>query len=127
MGLNFQFRVSLNRQWAAQKLRMPPDETRWAEYNGSFVAEEHTPTSLMEQIAKGYSFTAVLSGCQGLCCGSWCTDPEHSRYRGTADAPMATAATRTSNLPSSSPWTLIQVIRSPHSIICFNSLLSHGT
>lgn len=34
MGLNFQFRVSLNRQWAAQKLRMPPDETRWAEYTG---------------------------------------------------------------------------------------------
>ena len=77
MGLNFQFRVSLNRRWAAQKLGTTTDEKRWAEYNRSFVAEEHTPRSLLEQIAKGYSFTAVLGGCQGPCCGSWCAVNEH--------------------------------------------------
>ena len=71
------FWVSINRFWPAQKLGMPPSERRWAGYNNSFVTEEHTSASLLEQIALGYSFCAVLGGCQGVCCGGWCTASEH--------------------------------------------------
>jgi len=69
--------VSINRTWPGRKLGLPPSEKRWAEYNGSFVTEEHTPGSLLERIALGYSFCAVLGGCQEVCCGTWCTASEH--------------------------------------------------
>jgi hypothetical protein len=68
MGLDLQFRVSISRRWPAQKLSLPPAETRWARYNASFKAEEHVPDSLLREVAKGYAFTAVLGGCLGLCC-----------------------------------------------------------
>ena len=79
MGLDMGFKVSINRTWPGQKLGLPPSEKRWTKYNGSFDAEEHTPASLLEQIARGYSFSPVLGGCQGSCCGSWCTSPEHKK------------------------------------------------
>ena len=71
------FFVSINRLWPAQKLGLPPTEKRWAKYNASFRVEEHTPAIFLEQVASGYSFTAVLGGCQGSCCGNWCSIPEH--------------------------------------------------
>ena len=66
---------------------MPPSEKRWAKYNGSFLAEEHTSHSLLEQVSRGYSFTAILGGCQGQCCGTWCTDAEHGRRAGHCGRP----------------------------------------
>jgi hypothetical protein len=75
---NLQFRVSINRRCPAQKLGLPPVEKRWARYNSSFRAEEHTPESLLREVSKGYAFAAVLGGCQGLCCGSWCANSEHA-------------------------------------------------
>ena len=72
-----QLNISINRTWPAEKLGLPPAERRWGKYNGSFLAEEHTPISLLDQITQGYSFTAVLGGCQGACCGAWCTKPDH--------------------------------------------------
>ena len=87
MVLDLQFRVSINRCLPGQKLALPPEERRWAQYNGSFGAEEHTPTSLLKQVSKGYSFTAVLGGCQGQCCGSWCTSPEHKKVPGHCGRP----------------------------------------
>ena len=65
-----QLNISINRTWPAEKLGLPPAERRWGKYNGSFLAEEHTPISLLDQITQGYSFTAVLGGCQGTCCGA---------------------------------------------------------
>ena len=85
MGLDLH--ITINRRWAAQKLGLPPDEKRWARYNGSFVAEEHTAFSLLEQVAKGYSFCAVLGGCQGQCCGAWCYSPEHKLMPGHCGRP----------------------------------------
>ena len=76
-GLDMRPKVSINRTWPAEKLGLPPAERRWGKYNGSFIAEEHTPISLLDQITQGYSFTAVLGGCQGACCGAWCTKPDH--------------------------------------------------
>jgi hypothetical protein len=72
-----QLSISINRLYPGQKLGLPPAEKRWARYNASFRAEQHTPGSLLREISKGYSFTAVLGGCQGLCCGTWCTNAEH--------------------------------------------------
>jgi len=72
-----QLSISINRRWRAEKLGLPPSEIRWGKYNGSFIAEEHTQISLLDQIAQGYSFTAVLGRCQGACCGAWCTKPDH--------------------------------------------------
>lgn len=43
MGLDMRPKVSINRTWPAEKLGLPPAERRWGKYNGSFVAEEHTP------------------------------------------------------------------------------------
>jgi len=77
MRLDMQLMVSINRTWPAEKLGLPPAERRWGKYNGNFVAEEHTPISLLDQITQGYSFTAVLGGCQGICCGAWCTKLDH--------------------------------------------------
>ena len=77
MRLDSRLCISINRTWPAEKLGLPPAEKRWAKYNGSFNAEEHTSLSLLDQIAQGYSFTAVLGGCQGICCGTWCTEPDH--------------------------------------------------
>ena len=77
MESSVQFRVSINRRWPAQKLGLPPTETRWARYNASFKAEEHTPDSLLSEVVKGYAFTAVLGGCLGPCCGTWCANAEH--------------------------------------------------
>jgi hypothetical protein len=74
-----QLNISINRRWPAEKLGLPPAERRWGKYNGSFVAEERTPISLLDQITQGYSFTAVLGGCQGACCGAWCTKLEHKK------------------------------------------------
>ena len=82
-----QLSISINRTWPAEKLGLPPVERRWGKYNDSFVAEEHTPISLLDQITQGYSFTAVLGGCQGPCCGSWCTDPEHKKLPGHCGRP----------------------------------------
>ena len=86
--MSFEFHISINRRWPAQKLRLPPDEWRWSRYNGSFVAEEHTPASLVDQISQGYSFTAVLGRCQGDCCGTWCTSPEHKKLAGHCGRPQ---------------------------------------
>jgi hypothetical protein len=69
MGLDLQFRTSISRMYPAEKLGMPPAEKRWAKYNSSFRIEEHTPESLLSEVARGYAFTAVLGGCQGACCG----------------------------------------------------------
>ena len=74
--------ISINRRWPGEKLGLPPIEKRWSRYNGSFVSAEHTAVSLLEQVAKGYSFTAILGRCQGQCCGTWCTEPEHKRVAG---------------------------------------------
>ena len=71
------FWISINRIWPGQKLGPPPAERCWGMYNGSLVAEEQTAAFLLEQIALGYSFCAVLGGCQGTCCGAWCTKPDH--------------------------------------------------
>ena len=87
MGLDQRFGVSINRLWQAQKLGLPPAEKRWAKYNASFIVEEHTPASFLEQVASGCSFTAVLSGCQGPCCGSWCTSTEHKTVPGHCGRP----------------------------------------
>ena len=88
MGLDMRPKISINRRWRAEKLGLPPAERRWGKYNGSFIAEEHTPVSLLAQIAQGYSFTAVLGGCQGPCCGSWCTIPEHKEVPGHCGRPV---------------------------------------
>ena len=48
-----QLSISINRRWTAEKLGLPPAERRWGKYNGSFIAEEHTPISLLDQIAQG--------------------------------------------------------------------------
>jgi hypothetical protein len=85
--VNPRFRVSINRRWPAQKFGLPPVETRWARYNASFRAEEHTPESLLREVSKGYAFTAVLRGCQGLCCGTWCTTSEHASIPGHCGRP----------------------------------------
>jgi hypothetical protein len=88
------FQTSINRRWPAQKLGLPPAEKRWARYNSSFKAEEYTPASLLEQVAHGYSFTAVLGGCQGACCGFWCTKPEHRAIPGHCGRPHGYRANR---------------------------------
>ena len=77
MEASVQLSISINRTWPAEKLGLPPAERRWGKYNGNFIAEEHTPISLLDQITQGYSFTAVLGGCQGICCGAWCTKLDH--------------------------------------------------
>jgi hypothetical protein len=77
MGLDLQIRISISRLYPGQKLGLPPAEKRWARYNANFRVEEHTPVSLLRQVTKGYSFTAVLGSCQGLCCGTWCTTAQH--------------------------------------------------
>jgi hypothetical protein len=84
---NLRFRVSINRRWPAQKLGLPPAEKRWARYNSSFRTEEHTPESLLMEVARGYAFTAVLGGCGGLCCGTWCTNSEHASISGHCGRP----------------------------------------
>jgi hypothetical protein len=84
---NLQFRVSINRRWPAQKLGLPPVEKRWARYNSSFRSEEHAPESLLREVSKGYAFTAVLGGCGGLCCGTWCTNSEHASITGHCGRP----------------------------------------
>jgi hypothetical protein len=81
-------RVSIHRRWPAQKLGLPPVEKRWARYNASFRAEEHTPESLLSELSKGYAFTAILGGCSGPCCGTWCTAPEHSSFPGHCGRPF---------------------------------------
>ena len=81
------FWVSINRIFPAQKLGLPPSEQRWTKYNGSFVAEEHTPASHMEQIALGYGFSAVLGRCSGQCCGVWCTNLDHKKMTGHCGRP----------------------------------------
>jgi hypothetical protein len=73
---NITFSVSVNRLFAGQKLGMPPEEKRWANYNSSFHQEEHTPVSLLAEVEKGHAFTCALGGCQGLHCGNWCTAEE---------------------------------------------------
>ncbi len=87
MEPNLRSNVSINRTCPGEKLGPPPSEKRWAKYNGSFVTEEHTPATLLEQIALGYSFCAVLGGCQGVCCGGWCTSPEHKKVPGHCGRP----------------------------------------
>jgi hypothetical protein len=87
MGQDVRIQVSINRQWPAQKLRLPPAEKRWARYNASFRNEEHYPESLLAEVARGYAFTAVLGGCQGLCCGAWCTSLEHRDVPGHCGRP----------------------------------------
>jgi hypothetical protein len=67
------FQTSINRRYPAQKLRMPPEEKRWAGYNASFRPEEHNLRSLLAEIQQGYSFTCILGTCAGLHCGGWCT------------------------------------------------------
>jgi hypothetical protein len=74
---NPRFRVSISHRWPAQKLGLSPVETRWARYNASFRAEQHTLVSLLREVTRSYAFTAVLGGCQGPCCGTWCTNAEH--------------------------------------------------
>jgi hypothetical protein len=87
MESSVQFRISISRRWPGQKLGLPPVEKRWARYNASFRAEEHTPESLLREISKGYSFTAVLGGCHGLCCGTWCTNAQHMEITGHCGRP----------------------------------------
>jgi hypothetical protein len=84
---NPRFRVSINRRWPGQKLGLPPAETRWARYNASFRSEEHTPESLLREVAQGYSFAAVLRDCQDLCCGTWCTTSEYTSIPGHCGRP----------------------------------------
>ena len=79
LKLNPRFLISINRAWPGEKLGLPPAERRWAKYNGSFIAEDHEPVTLLGQITQGFSFTAVLGGCQGVCCGTWCTNPTHKK------------------------------------------------
>jgi hypothetical protein len=89
-----QFEVCINRLWPAEKLGLPPTERRWAKYNASFRAEVHTPESLLAQVAQGYSFTAVLGSCQGLCCRTWCANPEHKAVGGHCGRPHGYRANR---------------------------------
>jgi hypothetical protein len=70
------FQASLSRRFPAQKLKLGKAEKRWAQHNGSFRPETHTPLSLLAEIRKGHSFTSILGGCSGLHCGRWCTEPE---------------------------------------------------
>ena len=79
--------ISINRLWPGRKLGLPPVEKRWRRYNEGFVAEEHTSASLLRQIAQGFSFGAALGGCQGLCCGGWCTDFDHKEILGHCGRP----------------------------------------
>src|SRR5918992_5118743 len=79
--------ASINRLWPGEKLGLPPTERRWARYNAGFQAEIHTPASLLAEAERGYSFCAVLGGCQGRCCGAWCTDPEHKDIPGHCGRP----------------------------------------
>lgn len=81
------FCMSINRSWAGEKLGLPPDEKRWARYNGTFMREEHTSASFLHQITEGYSFTAVLGGCSEQCCGAWCTIPDHKGIPGHCGRP----------------------------------------
>jgi hypothetical protein len=82
-----EFRISINRRYPGQKLGLPPGEKRWARYNSSFGEEEHTAWSLLREITQGYSFSAVLGGCQGLCCGNWCSGLEHQKMPGHCGRP----------------------------------------
>jgi hypothetical protein len=87
MGLDLRIRISISRLYPGQKLRLPPAEKRWARYNANFRAEVHTAESLLMEVTRGYSFTAVLGGCQGLCCGTWCTNAEHKSRAGHCGRP----------------------------------------
>ena len=80
-------KVGVNRRWRGEKLGMAPSERRWARYNNGFVSEEHTMTSLLDQIELGCSFTAVLGGCSGQCCGAWCINPVHKEISGHCGRP----------------------------------------
>ena len=80
--------VAINRMWPGVKLGAAPAEKRWSKYNGGFRAETHTPASLLAEITKGYSFSAALGDCRGLCCGNWCTDLEHKRIPGHCGRPI---------------------------------------
>jgi hypothetical protein len=93
-GVALQFHTSISRLYPAQKLGLPPAEKRWARYNASFKPKEHTPESLLAEVASGYAFTAVLGGCQGLCCGVWCTRPEHREVPGHCGRPHLYRANR---------------------------------
>jgi hypothetical protein len=93
-GFGLESGTSISRLYPAEKLGMPPAEKRWARYNSSFKPEQHSPESLLAQIARGYSFTAVLGGCQGLCCGSWCTISEHKEVPGHCGRPHGYRANR---------------------------------
>ena len=72
MELDMRLKVSINRTWPAQKLGLPPDEDRWAAYNGSFTAEDHILPSLLTEIKQGHAFCCTLGECLGPCCGTWC-------------------------------------------------------
>jgi len=76
---NIRFSISINRAWPGEKLGSPPAERRWATYNGRFIAEKHEPATFLNQITQGFSFTAVLGECPGICCGRWCTNASHSK------------------------------------------------
>jgi hypothetical protein len=93
-GVALQFRTPISRLYPAQKLGLPPSEKRWARYNASFKSEMHTPESLLAEVASGYAFTAVLGGCQGLCCGVWCILPEHREVPGHCGRPHGYRANR---------------------------------
>jgi hypothetical protein len=93
-GFELQFRTSISRLYPAQKLGLLPAEKRWARYNASFKPEEHTPESLLTEVASGYAFTAVLGSCQGSCCGTWCTRPDHREVPGHCGRPHGYRANR---------------------------------
>jgi hypothetical protein len=55
-------RVSINRLYPGQKLRRKDEgETRWDVFNKAFHPEIHMPESLLDEIAVGHSFCAVMS------------------------------------------------------------------
>ena len=94
MKASTQLSIAINCTWPAEKLGSRPAERRWSKYNGSFIAEDHTPISFLSRIAQGYSFTAVLGGCQGPCCGSWCTDQVHKKLPGHCGRPSGYRSNR---------------------------------
>jgi|GEM_PF-6003980 len=88
------FEITINRMWPGEKLGSAPAEKRWSKYNGRFTAETLSPASLMAEITKGYSFCAVLGGCDGVCCGNWCSDSEHKKLLGHCGRPYGYRSNR---------------------------------
>jgi hypothetical protein len=67
---NITFSVSVNRLFAGQKLGMPPEEKRWANYNSSFHQEDTLRFPCLQRSERDTRSPALLVAARGCTVGS---------------------------------------------------------